>query len=80
MVAYVGTRGRVARSAAWVAIGGNLVWVLASVLLAASDWVSPTALGFAFVAGQAAAAALLAEVQHVGLRSTRPPLVRSAAR
>jgi hypothetical protein len=45
-----------------------VLWAAASGLLLASGWVAPTALGYAFVIGQAAVVALLGELQYVGLR------------
>lgn len=79
-VTYVGTRERVARSAAWVVIGGNLVWAIASVLLLASDAVEPTGLGYAAVVGQAVVVALLADWQYVGTKRTGAPEARPTAR
>lgn len=37
-------------------------------LLLIGNWVAPTMLGYAFVIGQAAAVALFAELQYVGLK------------
>jgi hypothetical protein len=41
-------------------------------VLLASGWVAPTALGYAFVLGQALVVAILAECEYLGLRRSRP--------
>jgi len=54
-VGWLAARPAPGRAAvAWVA-GLNTLWVVDSVLLLASGWVSPTGLGVAFVLAQAAA-------------------------
>jgi hypothetical protein len=70
VVAYVGTRAMVSRRAVWFIIGANAIWVVESLLLLASGWVSPTALGVAFVAAQALVVAAFAGAQFIGLRRT----------
>ena len=68
LVVYTGTRETISRSAVWMIIVANVAWAAASTLLLASGWVSPTALGYAFVIAQAVVVALLGEVQYMGLR------------
>jgi hypothetical protein len=68
LVAYVGTRETIARPAVQAVIGLNVLWVAGSALLLLSGFVAPTALGTAFVIAQAAAVALFAELQFIGLR------------
>jgi hypothetical protein len=51
--------------AVWLVIGGNALWVLGSLLVLA---LSPTTLGIVFVIAQAAAVALLAELEYAALR------------
>ena len=46
----------------------NGVWALDSMLLLATGWVSPSALGYAFVIGQALVVAAFCELQVVGVR------------
>lgn len=46
----------------------NAIWVAASIGLLVSGWVAPTMLGVAFVAAQALAVAVFAELQYIGLR------------
>lgn len=53
----------------------NLAWVAASALLLVSRIVTPTALGYGFVIGQAVAVALFAELQYVALRRAAAPAV-----
>jgi hypothetical protein len=67
-VVYAGTREDISRSAVWAIIVTNILWAIASVLLLVSGWVAPTALGYAFVVGQALVVALLGELQYTGLR------------
>jgi hypothetical protein len=38
-----------------------------------TDWVAPNASGYAFVLGQAAVTAMLAELEYRGLRSSAVP-------
>ena len=68
LVAYVGTREHMSRSAVKVIIALNAVWTAASLLLLVTDYVAPTALGTAFVIAQAGAVAVFAELQFIGLR------------
>ncbi|KYF53049.1 hypothetical protein BE08_00460, partial [Sorangium cellulosum] len=49
LVAWVGTRERPARAAVLAVVVANALWVIDSVLLLATGWVEPTALGHAFV-------------------------------
>jgi len=67
-VIYAGTRETISRPAVWTIVAANAVWSIASVLLLVSGWIAPTALGYAFVVGQAVVVALLGELQYVGLR------------
>lgn len=67
-VAWVGTRATISRPAVQTVIALNAVWTAASIGLLLTDYVAPTALGYAFVIGQAAIVALLAELQVIGLR------------
>ena len=67
-VAYVGTREHISRAAAQTVIALNVVWVVCSICLLLTDYVAPTALGTAFVIAQAAAVAVFAELQFIGLR------------
>lgn len=72
LVAFIGTRDEVPRAALWAVIGANVLWAADSVLLLVGGWVAPGALGTAFVLGQAAAVAVFAELEYMGLRRTTP--------
>jgi hypothetical protein len=67
-VIVTGTRGAIFHGAVWTVVIANVAWAAASLLLLVSGWVAPTALGYAFVIGQAAVVALLGELQYMGLR------------
>ena len=67
-LAFLATRPALPRAVVWLLIGVNLVWVVESALFLALGWVQPTALGYAFVIAQAAAVALIAELQFLALR------------
>jgi hypothetical protein len=67
-VVYVGTRESLARPAIWAIIVCNVSWTAASALLLMGPSIAPTALGYAFVIGQAAVVVLLAALQYLGLR------------
>jgi hypothetical protein len=73
-VVWTGTRDGFSGAAVWTIVAANAIWAAASALLLVSGWVSPTALGYAFVIAQAVVVALLGELQYVGLRraSARP--------
>jgi hypothetical protein len=68
LVAWVGTRELIARRAVWSIIAANALWAVASLGLLASGLVAPTGLGWAFVVAQAAAVAVLGELQYAALK------------
>ncbi len=72
-VIYAATRDDIPRPAVRTIIAANVLWAAASALLLVSGWVAPTALGYAFVIGQAAIVALLGGLQYVGL-ARRPAM------
>lgn len=59
-MAVTALKGLTFRPAVWIVIGGNELWVLASIALLVGDWVSPNALGYAFIGVQAVVVAALA--------------------
>jgi hypothetical protein len=61
-------RTRLAPAGVWTVIGLNFAWAVASVLLLASGWIQPSALGYAFILVQAFAVVGFADLQFVGLR------------
>ena len=70
-VAWLATRPAPPRALVWTAVAINAVWVVESLVTLMSAWLSPTALGMAFVIGQAVVVALLAELQVYALRRDR---------
>lgn len=68
----VATRAEVSGTAARSVVALNLLWVVASVVAVAGDWMSLTALGTAFVLLQAAAVVIFAGLQFLGLRRLQP--------
>ena len=68
----IASRPGISRSAAASVVALNLLWVVVSIMAVAAGWLSLTALGTAFVLVQAAAVALFAELQVLGLRRSRP--------
>lgn len=67
-VAWVGTRPVVSSRIVWAIVVLNGIWVLDSVLLLASGWVAPTALGVGFILFQAFVVGGFAAAQAHGLR------------
>lgn len=67
-VAFVGTRADIPHGAVRAVVAVNVAWVAGSIALLVSGWVAPTSLGYVFVLAQAAAVALLAVLQWIGLR------------
>jgi len=68
IVAWLGLRETISRAGVWTVIALNALWVIDSVALLFTSWVQPALLGYAFVLAQAAAVAVLAELEYVGLR------------
>lgn len=71
LLVFLAVRPRVSRGLVLGIVGYNLLWAVDSVLLLTTDWVAPTALGYAFTLFQAAAVAGFAALQYVGLRGAR---------
>ncbi|MBL8690620.1 MAG: hypothetical protein JNL04_16070 [Rhodospirillaceae bacterium] len=65
-VGWMGTRARLPEGLVWLVIVGNALWTVASIALFV--WTQPTALGYAFVLGQAVAVGVFAELQYMGLK------------
>jgi hypothetical protein len=56
------------RPGVWLVIIGNVLWVVASLWLMVSGWITPNALGYVFITAQALAVALLAALEYLALR------------
>jgi hypothetical protein len=67
-VFYLASQTLVSRAAVWAVVLCNAAWAIDSVVLLMTGWVSPTALGYAFVISQAAVVAVFCELQFTGLR------------
>ncbi|MGH3086283.1 MAG: hypothetical protein ACRDSJ_03055 [Rubrobacteraceae bacterium] len=67
-----GARRRVGGTAARTVVAVNALWALASVAVVAAGVFPLTALGVSFVLVQAAAVALFAVMQSIGLQRSRP--------
>ena len=74
LLSWIATREHMSRDAVATIIGGNVLWVVASILLLVSDWVTPTWLGEVFVLLQAAAVSVFAYLEYDGLRQERTRL------
>jgi hypothetical protein len=68
LVGYLGTRASFPPAAVWAVIAANALWVAGSIVLLASGWIAPTALGYAFIIVQALAVGIFGELQYAGLR------------
>jgi hypothetical protein len=68
IVAYVAMRASLSRGAIWAIIIINALWAVDSIVLLLTGWVTPNALGYAFVVAQALVVAGFAEAQYIGLR------------
>lgn len=58
-------------SLARLVVMGNAAWVVLSIVALAADWLTPTTTGSVLIGLQAAAVALVAELQLLGLRRAR---------
>jgi hypothetical protein len=72
LLVHLAGRERVLASSVWAVIIGNAAWVAASILVLLLGWIEPNRLGYAFVMAQAAAVAVLAEIEYAGLRRSAP--------
>lgn len=70
LVVVAATRVPISRGLVWAVIAINLIWLVDSVALLFTGWISPTPLGYAVVLLQAAGVGLLAELEYLGLRRT----------
>jgi hypothetical protein len=68
LVGWLGTRATMPKLLVLVIIVGNALWTLGSIGLLFSGAVTPNLLGQIFVAAQAIAVGVFAELQYIGLR------------
>lgn len=71
LLVWTARRSRIQPGMVWAIIGANAVWAIASAALLLGSILTPNALGLTFVAGQAVAVAVIAEVEALALRRTR---------
>ena len=68
LVVFIASRPTIPVKPVWFIITCNALWTVGSLILLVSGLVAPNALGYGFVIIQAAAVALLGELQYVALR------------
>ncbi len=62
-MAVTATRAVLPTLGVWIVIAGNALWIAASVGLMIGPWIAPNAWGYAFIAAQAAAVAVLTKLE-----------------
>lgn len=67
-IAFVATRDPLPAAGVWLVIAGNAAWVAGSLWLLFGAALSPSLVGYAFIAAQAAAVAVLTGLEYMGLR------------
>lgn len=67
-LAFFAGRVRLPRLVVYAVIGINILWVADSVLILVAGWFTPSTLGIAFVLAQAAAVAIVTELEVIGLK------------
>lgn len=70
-LAFLASRKTLPRGAVWGLVIFNAVWAIESLAIMALGWVQPTMIGQAFIAAQAAAALVVADLQYIVLRRAR---------
>ena len=71
LVAWLASRPTQAAPLVWTVVAVNILWVVESVGVLALGYLSPNALGIAFVIAQAVVVGVFAELQIVGLKKAR---------
>jgi hypothetical protein len=67
---YIMSRERLSPTVVWAIIVLNVLWTADSFLIIATGWVTPNELGYAFVAAQALAVAVLTGLEYAGLKKS----------
>jgi hypothetical protein len=75
LVGWLGTRQTMPKVLVVIVIAGNIAWTVGSIALLFSGAVTPNLLGEAFVAAQAIATGVFAELQYIGLRRSGSTVV-----
>jgi hypothetical protein len=68
LLAWFAGRETLPRLAVHAVIAVNLLWVADSIAILVAGWFQPTGLGIAFVLAQAAAVAVITELEVIGLK------------
>lgn len=68
LVGFLGSRERMPKLAVGLVIAANALWAIDSIALLFTGWIQPNLLGQAFIAAQAVAVAVIAELQYMGLK------------
>lgn len=68
LLGWCASRPAIARPLLWLLVAGNLAWAVESALLPLLGFVAPNAWGIAFLAVQAVAVAVFAELYVIALR------------
>jgi hypothetical protein len=71
LVGWLASRGAAPRALILLVIAGNAAWTAGSIALLFSGMIAPNVLGEIFVAAQAVATGVFAELQYIGLRRSR---------
>ncbi|CAM5221744.1 hypothetical protein ARD30_08080 [Bosea thiooxidans] len=78
LLGFLASRKALPRLAVYAVIGINLVWIVDSLAILLLGWFAPTGLGIAFVLAQAAAVAIVTELEVLGLRRSGVALLSHA--
>ena len=68
LLGFLASRTVLPRLAVYAVIGINLIWIIDSIAILLTGWFAPTGLGIAFVLAQAAAVAIVTELEVIGFR------------
>ena len=71
LVGFLATRANPSRVGVWIVIALNALWTIGSLVSLFTSWMTPNLLGSIFIAAQAAAVGLFAELEYVGLRKAQ---------
>lgn len=68
---FLASRSALSRGAVWALLAFNAAWAVESFAIMALGWVQPTMIGVGFIAAQAVAALVVADLQYIVLRRAR---------
>lgn len=68
LLGFLASRTVLPRLLVYAVIGVNLIWIVDSIAILLMGWFAPTGLGIAFVLAQAAAVAIVTELEVIGFR------------